>query len=67
MLKIEDLEVSYGAVQALRGISMEVNDGEREQRPNQDKSKQQRPAPSHRARREYGEPRRRRFDQGVLR
>ena len=28
MLKIEDLEVSYGAVQALRGISMEVNDGE---------------------------------------
>ena len=24
MLKIEDLEVSYGAVQALRGISMEV-------------------------------------------
>lgn len=28
MLKIENLEVSYGAVQALRGISMEVNDGE---------------------------------------
>lgn len=28
MLKIEALEVSYGAVQALRGISMEVNDGE---------------------------------------
>ena len=28
MLKIEDLEVSYGAVQALRGISMEVNDSE---------------------------------------
>lgn len=28
MLKIKDLEVSYGAVQALRGISMEVNDGE---------------------------------------
>ena len=28
MLKIEDLEVSYGAVQTLRGISMEVNDGE---------------------------------------
>ncbi len=28
MLKIEDLEVSYGAVQALRGINMEVNDGE---------------------------------------
>ena len=28
MLKIEDLEVSYGAVQALRGISMEVKDGE---------------------------------------
>ncbi len=28
MLKIEDLEVSYGAVQALRSISMEVNDGE---------------------------------------
>ena len=28
MLKIEDLEVSYGAGQALRGISMEVNDGE---------------------------------------
>ena len=28
MLMIEDLEVSYGAVQALRGISMEVNDGE---------------------------------------
>lgn len=28
MLKIENLEVSYGAVQALRGISMEVADGE---------------------------------------
>ncbi len=28
MLKIENLEVSYGAVQALRGISMEVDDGE---------------------------------------
>ena len=28
MLKIEALEVSYGAVKALRGISMEVNDGE---------------------------------------
>ena len=28
MLKIENLEVSYGAMQALRGISMEVADGE---------------------------------------
>lgn len=28
MLKIENLAVSYGAVQALRGISMEVADGE---------------------------------------
>lgn len=28
MLKIENLEVSYGAVQALRGISMEVANGE---------------------------------------
>lgn len=27
MLKIEDLNVSYGAIQALRGISMEVPDG----------------------------------------
>ena len=25
MLKIEDLVVSYGAIQALRGISLEVN------------------------------------------
>lgn len=28
MLKIENLVVSYGAVQALRGISIDVNDGE---------------------------------------
>ncbi|MBN1776894.1 MAG: ABC transporter ATP-binding protein [Clostridiales bacterium] len=28
MLKIEDLVVSYGAIQALRGISLEVNEGE---------------------------------------
>ena len=28
MLKIEDLTVSYGAIQALRGISLEVNAGE---------------------------------------
>ena len=28
LLSIEDLEVSYGSIQALRGISMEVNEGE---------------------------------------
>ena len=28
MLKIQDLHVSYGAVRAIKGISLEVNDGE---------------------------------------
>ena len=28
MLKISDLHVSYGAVKAIKGISLEVNDGE---------------------------------------
>ena len=28
MLKVENLQVSYGAIQALKGISFEVNDGE---------------------------------------
>ena len=28
MLKVEDLVVNYGAIQALRGISLEVNEGE---------------------------------------
>ena len=28
MLKIDDLHVSYGAVRAIKGISLEVNDGE---------------------------------------
>ena len=28
MLKVQDLEVSYGAIKALRGISFEVNQGE---------------------------------------
>ena len=28
LLKIEDLHVSYGAVRAIKGISLEVNDGE---------------------------------------
>ena len=28
MLKVQDLHVSYGAVRAIKGISLEVNDGE---------------------------------------
>lgn len=28
MLKVEDLYVSYGAIEAIRGVSLEVNDGE---------------------------------------
>ena len=28
MLKIEDLHVSYGMIQAIKGVSFEVNEGE---------------------------------------
>ena len=28
LLKVQDLHVSYGAVRAIKGISLEVNDGE---------------------------------------